>query len=135
MDYANMFMRDLTVNSPSICHFILFLCRIIPKLFFPLDQPQQDAATVKGAGYSEQFLSEMLAPSCDSSGSSAILQRTNINNLPAPFNVCLPYAVSGNSHLCYCWSVDTSLSRIVCLLSQSLLMSASKYLTVSLLYS
>ncbi|KDR16213.1 huntingtin [Zootermopsis nevadensis] len=105
------------------------ILRVIPKLFFPLDQPQQDAATVKGAGYSEQFLSEMLAPSSDSSGSSAILQRTNINNLPAPFNVCFPYAVFGNPRLCYRRSIDTSLSRIVCLLSQSLLMSASKYLT------
>lgn len=109
----------------------VFFFRLIPKLFFPLDQPQQDAATVKGAGYSEQFLSEMLAPSSDSSGSSTILQHTNFKNVPAPFNVCFPYAVSGSSHCCYRRSIDTSLSRIVCLLSQSLLMSASRYLTVS----
>jgi hypothetical protein len=110
------------------------LYRLVPKLFFPLDHPQQDAATVKGAGYSEQFLSEMLAPSSDSSGSSAFLQLTNINSLPAPFNVYSHYAVSGNLHGCYRQGIDTALSRIVSLLSQSLLMSASKYLTVSFIH-
>jgi hypothetical protein len=110
------------------------LYRLVPKLFFPLDHPQQDAATVKGAGYSEQFLSEMLAPSSDSGGSTAFLQLTNINSLPAPFNMYSSYAVSGNLHGCYRRGIDTALSRIVSLLSQALLMSASKYLTVSLIH-
>lgn len=116
---------------------ILFplLYRLVPKLFFPLDHPQQDAATVKGASYSEQFLSEMLAPSSDSGGSSAFLQLTNINSLPAPFSIYSPYAVSGNLNGCYHRNIDTALSRIVSLLSQSLLMSASKYLTVSFIHN
>jgi len=107
------------------------LCRLIPKLFFPLDQPQQDAATVKGVGYSEQFLSEIVAPSSDCNGSYTVLQHANISSLPGPFNVCFPYPLSGNSHSCYHRNIDTALSRVVCLLSQSLLTSASKYLTVS----
>jgi len=107
------------------------LCRLIPKLFFPLDQPQQDAATVKGVGYSEQFLCEIVAPSNDCNGSYTFLQHANINSLPGPFNVCFPYPLSGNSHGCYHRNVDTAVSRVVCLLSQSLLTSASKYLTVS----
>jgi hypothetical protein len=117
-------------------HAILLslLCRLIPKLFFPLDQPQQDAVTVKGVSYSEQFLYEMLAPSSDACGSSAFLQHTNINSLTVPFSACFSYAVSGSSHGYYHQNIDTALSRIVCLLSQSLLMSASKYLTVSMLY-
>lgn len=109
-----------------------FLCRLIPKLFFPLDKPQQDAATVKGVGYSEQFLSEIVAPSSDYNGSYTILQHANINSLPSPFNVCFPYPLSGKSHGCYHHNIDTALSRVVCLLSQSLLTSASKYLTVSM---
>ncbi|PNF14647.1 hypothetical protein B7P43_G11847, partial [Cryptotermes secundus] len=100
------------------------IVRLVPKLFFPLDHPQQDAATVKGAGYSEQFLSEMLAPSSDSSGSSAFLQLTNINSLPAPFSIYSPYALSGNLNGCYHQNIDTALSRIVSLLSHSLLMSS-----------
>lgn len=110
------------------------LCRLIPKLFFPLDQPQQDAATVKGVGYSEQFLCEIVAPSSDCNGSYTFLQHANINSLPGPFNVCFPYLLSGNSQGCYHRNIDTALSRVVCLLSQSLLTSASKYLTVSVFF-
>ena len=125
-------------NSSVLCKIIHslnaispLLCRLIPKLFFPLDQPQQDAATVKGVGYSEQFLSEIVAPSSDCNGSYTYLQHANINSLPGPFNVCFPYPLSGYSRGCYHRNIDTALSRVVCLLSHSLLTSASKYLTVS----
>ncbi|XP_069698723.1 huntingtin isoform X2 [Periplaneta americana] len=93
------------------------IVRVVPKLFFALDHPQLDAAMVKGASYSEQFLSQMLATA---STSPSLMQRSNINNLPSPFGM-------GMSQ--YSQSIDAALSRVHHLLSQSLLMSASKYLT------
>ncbi|XP_066998979.2 huntingtin [Anabrus simplex] len=96
--------------------------RIVPKLFFPMDYPHQDAVTAKGYCYSNDFLSQLLRPLGDTSNYCSFPYHPNINSLPVPFNV----SNCGSEQ--YQHTIETSLSRIVNLLSQTILMSPSKYL-------
>ncbi|PSN49021.1 Huntingtin [Blattella germanica] len=95
------------------------IVRIVPKLFFILDGSQQDAATVKGACYSENHLLDIVV-----SRKSASIQHSSITS-PAPFSICSAHAESQ-----YKKHTASALSRIVALLSQCVLMSSNKYFTL-----
>ena len=114
-------MIALFRHITSVTEFPLLTCRVVCKLFFVLDRPHQDASTVKAACYSDKFLAEVVVTSTVVS-SYSYLQQNNLSCLPAPFNMC------GQR---YSEQKGAALSRIVNLLTQSLLMSASKFLTVS----
>ncbi|XP_071441491.1 huntingtin [Hetaerina americana] len=112
--------EDNRVRHAAAAAFV----RIIPHLFFPADYPGQDPATARASCLVSRFLLPVAA-GWGPGGSLPLPSPTaHLNGPPSPFG-----GISHNSSLRRVAQIEDALSRVVDLLSQSLLMSTSRYLT------
>ncbi|XP_046383294.1 huntingtin isoform X2 [Ischnura elegans] len=112
--------EDNRVRHAAAAAFV----RIIPNLFFPADYPGQDPATARASFLVSRFLLPVAAGWGTGSNVSLPSPAAHLNGPPAPFG-----GMNHSGPLKRVAQIEDALSRVVDLLSQSLLMSTSRYMT------